>query len=84
MESAGLYNQNQLIVNVNSRVNRNISLNGSYSYNRAMSNTDGLGTFPANPYSMIGEYGPASTDIHHRVSLAGTITVSGESGSIHC
>ena len=74
MESAGLYNQNQFIVNVNSKVNRNISLTGSYMYNRAMSNTDGLGTLPANPYSMLGEYGPASTDIHHRVSLAGTIT----------
>jgi hypothetical protein len=74
MESAGLYNQNQFIVNVNSKVNRSISLTGSYMYNRAMSNTDGLGTLPANPYSMLGEYGPASTDIHHRVSLAGTIT----------
>jgi len=74
MESAGLYNQNQLIVNVNSRVNRNVSLTGSYMYNRAMSNTDGLGTFPANPYTMVGEYGPAATDMHHRVSLAGTIT----------
>ncbi len=74
MDSAGLYNQNQLIVNVNSRVNRQVSLTGSYTYNRANSNTDGLGTFPANPYSMAGEYGPAATDIRHRVSLAGTVT----------
>jgi len=43
-------------------------------YNRAMSNTDGLGTFPANPYNMAGEYGPAATDMHHRVSLGGTVT----------
>jgi TonB dependent receptor len=54
MKSAGLYNQNQLILNVTAKVNRNISLTGSYLYNRAMSNTDGLGTFPANPYSMAG------------------------------
>jgi len=74
MESAGLYNQNQLIVNVNTKVNRNISLNGSYSYMRAMSNSDGLGTFPANPYSMAGEYGPAATDIHHRVYVGGSVT----------
>ena len=74
IQSAGLYNQNQWIVNVNSRVNKNISLIGSYVYNRARSNTDGLNTFPANPYSMAGEYGPASTDIRHRVSLSGTIT----------
>ena len=75
MESAGLYNQDQLILNVNSKVNRYISLTGSYMYNRAMSNTDGLGTLPANPYSVAGEYGPAATDIHHRFSLAGTVTV---------
>jgi hypothetical protein len=74
MESSGLYNQNQVIVNVNSKVNRSISLNASYTFNRAMSNTDGLGSFPADPYSMAGEYGPAATDVHHRVSLAGTIT----------
>jgi hypothetical protein len=74
MDSSGLYKQNQLIVNVNSRVNRQVSLTGSYTHNRASSNTDGLGTFPANPYSMIGEYGPAATDIRHRVSLAGTVT----------
>jgi hypothetical protein len=74
MESSGIYNQNQWMVNVNSRVNRNLSLTGSYTLNRAMSNTDGLGTFPAKPYSMAGEYGPAATDIRHRVSFGGTIT----------
>jgi hypothetical protein len=74
MESSGLYNQNQLILSVNSLVNRNLSLNGSYVYNRADSNTDGLGTFPAKPYSMDGEYGPAATDVRHRVSLTGTVT----------
>ncbi|HJZ95747.1 MAG TPA: carboxypeptidase regulatory-like domain-containing protein [Candidatus Solibacter sp.] len=75
MESSGLYNQNQLILNVNSRVNRQISLTGTYMYNRASSNTDSLGTFPANPYSMAGEYGRAATDMRHRVSLTGTVTV---------
>src|SRR5207247_9625595 len=74
MESSGLYNQHQLIVNVKSRANRNISLTGTYSLNHAMSNTDGIGTFPANPYSMAGEYGPASTDIRHRMTLGGSIT----------
>src|SRR5262249_31027098 len=73
MESSGLYNQNQLIVNVNSRANKYVSLTGSYTLNRAMSNTDGLGTFSANPYSSLGEYGPAATDIRHRLSLNGTI-----------
>jgi hypothetical protein len=72
-ESSGLYNQNQIIVTANTKVNQNVSLNGSYVYNRALSNTDGVGTFAANPYSIAGEYGPAATDIHHRVSLSGTV-----------
>lgn len=38
-----------------------------------MTNTDGLNTFAAIPYSMAGEYGPALTDIRHRVSFGGTI-----------
>ncbi len=40
VESAGLYNQNELIANVNTKLNDSVSLFGSYLYNRAMSNTD--------------------------------------------
>ena len=74
MESAGLYNQNLLVTTINSRLTRKISLSGSYSFGYAMSNTDGLGTFPANQYSMAGEYGPASTDVRNRLSMGGSIT----------
>ncbi len=73
MESSGLYNQNQVLTNVNSRVSEKLSLFGSYVWNRARSNTDGLGTFPGNPHNEAGEYGPAGTDIRQRVSLGGTI-----------
>ena len=75
MESAGLYNQNQLIANVNARVNAAFSLFGFYVFNKALSNTDGINTFPANPYNFAGEYGPAITDIRHRVTLGGSITL---------
>jgi hypothetical protein len=34
-----------------------------------------LGTFPANPYDYSGEYGPASSDVHYRVSMGGTINL---------
>jgi hypothetical protein len=74
MESSGLYNQTQLITNFNSQATKSISLFGSYLYNHAKSNTDGLGTFPSNPYSMEGEYGPAATDIRHRVTFGGSIS----------
>jgi carboxypeptidase family protein len=73
MESAGIYNQNQIITNVNTRVNSKISLNGFYMYGRANSNTDGFGSFPANQYSLAGEYGPAGNDVHHRAFIGGSI-----------
>lgn len=73
MESAGLYNQNQLLINVNSKINKSVSLFGSYILNRANSNTDGLNTYPARQYSLVGEYGPAATDIHNRVTFGGSL-----------
>lgn len=73
MTSSGVYNQNQLSVNVNGKVKRNLSVTGSYTWIHARSNTDGLGTYPANPYDYSGEYGPASSDIHHTLSASGTI-----------
>jgi hypothetical protein len=73
MESAGVYNQNQLISNVNAKLNAGLSLFGFCVFNRAMSSTDGITTFPANPYNFTGEYGPAATDVRHRVTTGGSI-----------
>ena len=73
MTTSGLYNQNQLITNINSRVGQNVSLFGFYMLNKAMSNTDGLGTYPSNPYSQVGEYGPSSNDIRNRAFIGGSI-----------
>jgi hypothetical protein len=75
MESSGVYNQNQLITNVNAKVNGGFSLFGFYVLNKAMSNTDGLSTFPANPYNFTGEYGPAATDVRNRVTAGGSINM---------
>src|SRR5260370_10390476 len=74
MESSGVYNQNQLIANINAKVNAGFSLFGFYVLNHAMSNTDGIGTFPANPYNFMGEYGPAATDVRNRMSVGGSVT----------
>jgi hypothetical protein len=71
--STGIYNQNQLIANVNSKLNPLVSLFGFYVLNRARSDSDGLSTFPANPRSDVGEYGPASTDVRHRILVGGSI-----------
>jgi hypothetical protein len=77
MESSGIYNQDQVIVNANSKIGRALALFGSYDYGRAKGNTDGVNTFPANPYDFSGEYGPASTDVRHRGLIGGTVDVFG-------
>ncbi|PYS74625.1 MAG: hypothetical protein DMF69_01200 [Acidobacteria bacterium] len=72
-DSSGRYNQNQFIVNFNSRMTRNISFNAYYVLAKASSDTDGSGTLPANPYDFSTEYGRASSDIRHRFVMTGNI-----------
>jgi hypothetical protein len=73
-ESSGRYNQNQFIVNMNSRLPRNWgNLNISYVLMKANSDADGSGSFPANPYDLSTEYGRASGDVRHRVWIHGTL-----------
>ena len=75
MESSGIYNQNQVVANINTRLKQGVSLFGFYVFNRAMSSTDGIDTVPANPFSLAGEYGPAATDVHHRVTFGGSLSM---------
>lgn len=70
-ESSGRFNQNQLIVNLNSSLNRNISLNAFYVLAKANSDTDGTGSLPADPYNLSTEYGRFSQDIRHRFVITG-------------
>jgi hypothetical protein len=72
MVSDGLYNQNLLIVNVNSKLTSRLSFFSTYTFNRALSNTDGLTTVPANPYNFSGEYGPAISDVRNSFVFGGT------------
>ena len=72
-QSNGRYNQNQFIMNVTSKINSAISLTGSYVLNRAMSDSDGVTTYPSSPYSMQGEYGPAFNDIRHRATVTASL-----------
>jgi hypothetical protein len=73
MESSGLYNQNQLIVNGKTNAGSAVSLFGFYVWNRASSNTDGITTSSANPYCQAGEYSRAATDIRQRASFGGSV-----------
>src|SRR5215212_8952483 len=70
-ESSGRYNQNQFIVNFNSRFHRNATMNAFYVLAKANSDADGTGSLPANPYDLSTEYGRASGDIRHRFVMTG-------------
>lgn len=72
-ESAGIMNQHQWITNVNSRVNRNVSLFAFYVLNYARSDTDGANAFPASQYDVNAEYGRSSLDTRHRFVLGGSV-----------
>lgn len=68
-ETTGRYNQNQFIVNFNSRFNRNMSMNAYYTFSNANSDSDG--GFPSNPYDLSTEYGRASGNMRHRFVMTG-------------
>lgn len=72
-ESSGHFNQHQIIVNVNNRFSRKLTLFANYVFNHARSDAGGAGSFPVNQYDLTGEYGRASSDIRLRFFLGGAI-----------
>jgi hypothetical protein len=72
-ESSGVFNQHQLVVNVNNRFSRKFTLFGNYVLNFARSDTDYAANFPINQYNLSGEYGDSSQDQRHRVFIGGAI-----------
>ena len=73
-QSSGLFKQSQLSASLNARLNARYSLFGYYSLGNAHSNTDGVGTFPANTYDLSTEWSRARFDIRHRGVMGGNIT----------
>ena len=76
-ETTGFMRQNQLIANIRTRFHSRVSLFGFYSLNKAKSDTDGVGSFPANQYDLSTEYGRSALDIRHRFGMGGSITGPG-------
>jgi hypothetical protein len=72
-DSTGRFDQNQLRLTMGSRLTPNVSINANYTYNRTNSDSDGAGTFAANPYDFTSEYGRASNDVRHQFTLFGNI-----------
>ncbi|HYW73144.1 MAG TPA: hypothetical protein VE961_19105, partial [Pyrinomonadaceae bacterium] len=70
-ESSGVFNQNQMVVTLDNRLNKNFFLHAAYALNSARGDTDGTGTFPSNTYDLTSEYGRAAIDARHRFTIEG-------------
>jgi uncharacterized membrane protein YgcG len=70
-ESAGVYNQNQMIVNFSVRKSQ-VSLFGFYTLSYANGNTAGGASFPMNQYNLDEDYGRAAYDVRNRLFLGGS------------
>ncbi len=71
-QDSGIYKQQQLVTNINARINAKISLFGFYAYGHV--NTDVNGS-PSNPYNYHADYGPANYDVHHRINVNGSLVL---------
>jgi hypothetical protein len=74
-QSEGVFNQNQLILNVNVRNFHGTSLGGYYALNFAQSDTGGIGTFASIPNDLKADYGRASFDTRNRLFLYGNVSL---------
>ena len=68
-ESSGVFKQHQLIFNLNSRWNPKFESFVTYALNKADGDTDGVASFPADPYDLRGEYGRSALDVRHRLNV---------------
>ena len=73
-ESDGIFKQTQVLVNVNTTVGKLLTLFTRYSYTNAHSDTDGLGTLPADPYNFKADWGRSVLDVSNSLFLGGSIT----------
>lgn len=74
-ESIGLFNQNQVITNLNLRLGYRLSLFGFYMLNFAKSDTSGVDSFPMDSYDVRLDYGRATFDIRHRLFWGGSLSL---------
>lgn len=73
IESEGRQAGNALDLTINGNVSRWFSGMAQYTLSHTKNNTGGITWFPANQYSLAGEYSRADFDQHHRFNLLGTV-----------
>ena len=74
-QSAGIFRQNQMIVNFNLRAGAKLTIFSYYTLNYA--NADAFGSTsnpstPSNPYNILQDYGRSTFDMRNRVFFGGT------------
>lgn len=74
-QSEGVFNQNQLVTNVNYRGFRNASFFGYYVLNFAQADTGGANTFSTVLNNLHADYGRASFDVRSRAFIGGSLTL---------
>ncbi len=74
-ESNGVLNQDQLVISANTRFSAKFSIFSNYTLSKTSSDTDGVGSFPADNYNLRQEYGRSSIDVRHRFFFGGSYTL---------
>lgn len=74
-QSDGTFKQTLIILGLNSQVGKWLTLFSRYSFNNAHSDTDGIGTLPADPYNFAADWGRSSLSIEHNLFLGGSIAL---------
>ncbi len=73
-QSEGVFNQNQLVTNINYRIGR-ATIFGYYVLNFAKSDTAGAASFGTNPYNLGQDYGRAQFDTRNRLFMGGNLSL---------
>ena len=76
-ETNGSSREHELTGYFRTRFRRGVSLFGYYALGKAWSDTDGAGSFPANPFDWRADWGRSSMDVRHRFVLGGSLTAPG-------
>ena len=72
-QSDGIFKQTQVMIGLNSTVGKWLTLFSRFSHGTAHSDTDGLGTMPADPYNFAADWGRSSLDIANNLFVGGSI-----------
>lgn len=77
IQTAGRAEGNSIRFSLRGRLTRKLSGMTQYTYGRSYDNTDGLGSFPANPLSFAGEWGRARYDQRQRLDVEESYSAPG-------